>query len=49
MIEVLKEKGYKRILYTIYESKFDPSFIKSHGYLEWPNKEKEIFYWMKIA
>lgn len=48
-LEILKNKGYKKILYGIYETVKDPSSISPHGYLEWPGKGKEFLYWMKIG
>jgi len=45
----LRQQGYKRLLYTMHESRNDPSSIEPHGYLEWLDKRKEKFYWMKLA
>lgn len=49
LYNVLRQKGYKRLLYGIHETVEDPSSISPHGYLEWPDKTKETFYWMKLA
>ena len=49
LYDLLRKKGYKRLLYSIHESVKDPSSINPHGYLEWPDNTKEIFYWMKLA
>ena len=49
LYNVLRQKGYKRLLYGIHETVQDPSSISPHGYLEWPDKTKETFYWMKLA
>lgn len=49
LYDILRKKGYKRLLYSIHDTVQDPSSISPHGYLEWPDKTKETFYWMKLA
>lgn len=49
LCDYLRRQGYKKLLYSIHESIDDPSSIEPHGYLEWLDKRKEKFYWMKLA
>lgn len=49
LYDVLRQNGYKRLLYGIHENVNDPSSIDPHGYLTWPDNTKEVFYWMKLA